>query len=55
MGFSKDILGQILQDVNKLLPTTTLPFQTNLDTGSGGSNTSGGKKDFSEFELDIFK
>ena len=52
-GFSKDILGQILQDVNKLLPTTTLPFQTNLDTGSGGSNTSGGKKDFSEFELDI--
>ncbi len=52
-GFNKDILGQILQDVNKQLPTTTLPFQTNLDTGNGGSNTSGKKKDFSKFDLNI--
>jgi hypothetical protein len=52
-GFSKDILVQILQDVNKQLPAATLPFQTNLDTGDGGNGTSSGKKDFSKFELNI--
>jgi hypothetical protein len=52
-GFGKDILRQILQDVNKQLPAATLPFQTNLDTGNGGNGGSGGSKDFSKFDLNI--